>query len=291
MGKFCTRCGRPLAEGEICNCQATANAQNQLNNPMEGQQEAQQNQQAPQYQQQAQQSYQQTQQAVSSHMTKTIGTFLNMIKRPITTGRQLVASNETGVAITFIVIQALLSGFFALAVMSKIGGTIETLVSSLVGEYLDAGIKFPYARIFILTALTSAVLSLLLALLLLVGNMIIKNAVTYVQMLNCVAVRSAWLSLLTLVALIVYVLNPVAGICTYVLEGIWGIIAILLVLPKENEHMDDKVSLILLVIMFAFCLVTVFVMIKIVAPNYLPDAVKMGLDEFKSEYSNIENWF
>ena len=30
MGKFCTKCGRPLADGEVCNCQGTAGSQVQL---------------------------------------------------------------------------------------------------------------------------------------------------------------------------------------------------------------------------------------------------------------------
>ncbi len=324
MGKFCTKCGRPLAEGEICNCQTTGNVQNiQMETPQPEHEQTQQQYQAQyqqgqtqqqyqtQYQQgqaqqqyktqyeqqvqqsyqQTQQSYQQTQQAVSDHMSKTVGTFINMVKQPITIGRQLVASNETGVAITFIILQALMSGFFALALMAKVGGTVEALIEGLVGGYMDSSLKFPYGRIFILTVLASVVLSFLLALLLMVGNMVIKNAVTYAQMLNCIAVRSVWISILTLVALILFVLNPMLGFCIYMVAGLWGVIAVTMVVPGRGETNDDRLSFTLFIVMLVFILLTLVVMFKIIGPNYFPDAFKMGLNGIKSELFDTGNLF
>lgn len=329
MGKFCTKCGRPLAEGEICNCQTTGNMQSMPDIRMETPQQEQgqpqqqyqkgqlqqqyhtqyqqsqpqqqyqtqyqqgqaQQQYQTQYQQQAQQSYQQTQQAVSDHMSKTVGTFINMVKQPITIGRQLVASNETGVAISFIILQALMSGFFALTLMAKVGGTVEALIEGLVGGYMDSSLKFPYGRIFILTVLASAVLSFLLALLLMVGNMVIKNVVTYAQMLNCIAVRSVWISILTLVALILFVLNPMLGFCIYMVAGLWGVIAVTMVVPGRGETNDDRLSFTLFIVMLVFILITLVVMFKIIGPNYFPDAFKMGLNEIKSELFDAGSLF
>lgn len=296
MGKFCTKCGKPLAEGEICTCQATDNVQAMSDIQMEASQEqpqyqTQYQQEQPQYQQQAKQSYQQTQQAVANHMSKAVGTFINMITQPITTGRQLVASNEIGVAVTFIILQAIMSGFFALAVMAKIGGTAESVIGLLVGSYMDSSLKFPYGRIFILTVIASAMLSFLLALLLVAGNMMIKNTVTYGQMLNCAAVRSVWISVMSLIALILFILSPAAGICIYLLSGVWGVIAVTMVVPKNGECSADKFSMVLFGVTIVFGLLTLLVMVKIVGPNYFPDVFKLGLNEIRSEFSNAGNLF
>ena len=96
MARFCTRCGRPLEEGEVCNCgQEAAPQQQQAQQQQVAQEAAPQQQQAqqqqvaqevaPQFQQQAQQGYaqnsqqfQQTQQAVTGFLGKMFGFCSNM---------------------------------------------------------------------------------------------------------------------------------------------------------------------------------------------------------------------
>lgn len=351
MGKFCTKCGKPLAQGELCTCQmgkpaaapgpqgapggyiGQANPMRQAQggqpqyrrpgpNPAQtqpGQQmpggayaqgsQAAQNgnqsqfgQQMPggqvqnmqqasmgrqqyqqqQYQQQVQQQYQQVHRAASGYLAKTIGTFLNIVKNPIQTGKNMIAFADMGVIVSLIVLQAVFSGFFSIAVMAKISG-------------LSMGyIKMPIARGFFVTVMFSCILSFALAGLLMCGNLMIKNTVTYKQMLACAAVRSVLLVLTTLVSIIVFLLIPSAGFFLFYSGSLWGMIAIALIMPKNIDGKEDKIVLIqfLSAILFLICFV---IFIQISWKAYIPDAIGTmmnGMDSLLSDPSAIlENIF
>ena len=104
MGNFCTKCGKPLADGEVCNCQGAAPQIDPAQQAAPQQQSAapqQQYQQAPQQQyqqvppQQYQQQYQQMapqQSAASDYFKQFFNTALNVWKKPVTAGKEYVMS-------------------------------------------------------------------------------------------------------------------------------------------------------------------------------------------------------
>ena len=323
MGKFCTKCGKPLAPGELCSCQmgggtagrgampngnvgqgraampngnmgsgraampngdvgpmrpvmpnrgaALGNAGGRNVNGMPNGNVGQPYQGAPMgqpgpnsqqyaYQQQVQQQYQQVQQAASGHASQTIGTFLNLVKRPVTTGRQLVAFADKSVVITLILLQALASGFFDLAVMGKL--------SSLSMGYL----RMPYARSFFVTVMLSLVMSFLLAALLLGGSLAVKNAVTYQQALACVAARSALLVVTSLFSILVFVVYPAGGLFFFFTGGLWGMVVMAMILPKCVGASEDK--LVLSQFLAALLFLVLFVIMAVLCwKAYLPDAL------------------
>lgn len=348
MGKFCTKCGKPLAEGELCTCQmgkppmaqnpqgapngyqrqapqqmqgggqpqfrqqmpnaaqmqnrqqmqggnfaqnrqAASNVgQAQFQQQMQGGNPAQNMQGAPAgqqynsqqqyaYQQQVQQQYQQVHRAASGYLAKTIGTFINIVKNPIQTGKNMIAFADMQVIVSLIILQAVFSGFFSIAVMAKISG-------------ISMGyIKMPIARGFFVTVIFSSLLSFVLAALLLGGNLIIKNAVTYKQMLACVAVKSVLLVLTSLVSIIVFLLIPSAGFFFFYTGSLWGMIAIALVMPKYVDGKEDKLVLIqfLSAILFLICFI---IFAQMCWKAYIPDSVGSmmdGLDSLLKDPSTV----
>ena len=137
MGNFCTKCGKPLADGEVCNCQGAAPQidpaqqaapQQQSAAPQQQYQQApqQQYQQAPQqqYQQAPQQQYQQVppqqyqqqyqqmapqQSAASDYFKQFFNTALNVWKKPVTAGKEYVMSGKFTLAIGYLLVQAVLA--------------------------------------------------------------------------------------------------------------------------------------------------------------------------------------
>lgn len=154
------------------------------------------------------------QQTAAAHVSGTIGMLLHMVKSPVRTGRQLMACADLSVILILLLLQAVASGLFDVAVMAKISG--------LAMGYL----KMPVLRSFLVTALGSLALSFLLAALLFGGGRILKIAVTYRQMLACVAVRSVLLVMTTLIAIAVFFLYPAGGVFFYLAGSLWGLSAI-----------------------------------------------------------------
>ena len=142
MARFCTKCGRPLKEGEVCNCiaQNTGGAQN--SGASQGQPGGRQNYQ--QGQPGGQQYYQQGQPGgmtkeaewlnkkkdVIMAGTKNMFTeILPVFKTPVSRVRQISASNSAAVGIEFIVAKAIISFIFTLIVLLVIQGRIDNLAA------------------------------------------------------------------------------------------------------------------------------------------------------------------
>ena len=112
MGNFCTKCGRPLADGEVCNCQATPQINPGQVAPMPQAAPAPQGQpqMAPQGQPYMQQKAPSQFDAV---MKDTLAAFVDIMKAPVTKGQELVKGEKFIVSVIYIVLQALLSTIFA----------------------------------------------------------------------------------------------------------------------------------------------------------------------------------
>lgn len=283
MSRFCTRCGRPLQDGEICSCQMMAG---QMQQQTAGQQVPYQQQtagQQPQYQQQTAGQQIQYQQAASGFAKKLVSCFLSLVKSPVTAGRQLVAEADMKIAFVLLALQGVMSGFFAMAVGKRCYSYILALTGLVDGYTSGAGtaaagmLTMPYGRMFIVTVLLSVGLSCLMALLLWVGHMILKCNVTYPQMLSAAAIRSAVLIPSILVSILLFEINSFLGIMVFLLSNIWAFAAMLLTMnrsiPVEGQ---DRFALVVSTALLVFVLVMMFVLSK-AWTFYLPDVIRSGM--------------
>lgn len=275
MARFCTRCGRPLEEGEVCNCgQETAQAAAQqpeaaqaAPQPEAAQQaapqpEVAQQQAAPQFQQQAQQQgyaqnsqqFQQTQQAVTGFLGKMFGSFLNIIKHPVTGGRDVILAGEVAVGIALMVLQGILSAIFAAIGANKAFGDMVGVMSYFSSDEM----KIPYVKIIFLTLILSVILSFVLALLLFLGNLIMKNTVSFTQMIGAASLRSSVVIITNILAIIVCLINPTGGMLVFAIGNIWGFFVILQAMPIATEAMRNKLPLVMILVYFVFMLVNYF---------------------------------
>ena len=277
MARFCTRCGRPLEEGEVCNCGQEAAPQQQQAQQQQVAQEAapqqqqaqqqvapqfQQQQSGQQFQQQAQQQgyaqnsqqFQQTQQAVTGFLGKMFASFLNIIKHPVTGGRDVILAGGVAVGIALMVLQGILTAIFAAIGANKAFGDMVGVVS----YFSSDDVKIPYVKIIFLTLILSVILSFVLALLLFLGNLIMKNTVSFTQMIGAASLRSSVVIITNILAIIVCLINPVGGMLVFAIGNIWGFFVILQAMPIATEAMRNKLPLVMILVYFVFMLANYF---------------------------------
>ena len=323
MGNFCTKCGKPLADGEVCNCQGAAPQidpaqqaapQQQSAAPQQQYQQAQQQQyqQAPQqqYQQAPQQQYQQApqqqfqqvppqqyqqqyqqmapqQSAASDYFKQFLNTALNVWKKPVTAGKEYVMSGKFTLAIGYLLVQA---------VLAVILGMVFEVRSSLanLAEFAGSSVGLTYVKVFFGTLFLSAIFSIMLAGLLLGFNLIAKNNMTFKNALCLVSVRSIVIAPAMVVALIIILINPAWGGVFSLIINIWGFVAIVKALPVVSEQSDNLLVHLVTAAILIFVIISLIIMFTIGLECYCPGVmseIKSALGMFSGSSSRIKNYW
>ena len=322
MGNFCTKCGKPLADGEVCNCQGAAPQidpaqqaapqqqsaapqqqyqqapQQQSAAPQQQYQQAQQQQyqQAPQQQfqqvppQQYQQQYQQMtpqQSAASDYFKQFLNTALNVWKKPVTAGKEYVMSGKFTLAIGYLLVQA---------VLAVILGMVFEARSSLanLAEFAGSSVGLTYVKVFFGTLFLSAIFSIMLAGLLLGFNLIAKNNMTFKNALCLVSVRSIVIAPAMVVALIIILINPAWGGVFSLIINIWGFVAIVKALPVVSEQSDNLLVHLVTAAILIFVIIALIIMFTIGLECYCPGVmseIKSALGMFSGSSSRIKNYW
>ena len=293
MGNFCTKCGKPLADGEVCNCQGAAPQIDPAQQAAPQQQSAapqQQYQQAPQqqYQQVPQQQYQQQyqqmapqQSAASDYFKQFFNTALNVWKKPVTAGKEYVMSGKFTLAIGYLLVQA---------VLAVILGMVFEARSSLanLAEIVGSSVGVTYVKVFFGTLFLSAIFSIMLAGLLLGFNLIAKNNMTFKNALCLASVRSI------VIAPAMVVINPLWGGVFSLIINIWGFIAIVKALPVVSEQSDNLLVHLITAAILIFVIIALIIMFTIGLECYCPGVVseiKSALGMFSGSSSSIKNYW
>ena len=315
MGNFCTKCGKPLADGEVCNCQGAAPQIDPAQQAAPQQQSAvvqqqyqqapqQQYQQAPQqqYQQAPQQQYQQVppqqyqqqyqqmapqQSAASDYFKQFLNTALNVWKKPVTAGKEYVMSGKFTLAIGYLIVQA---------VLAVILGMVFEARSSLanLAEFAGSSVGVTYVKVFFGTLFLSAIFSIMLAGLLLGFNLIAKNNMTFKNALCLVSVRSIVIAPAMVVALIIILINPAWGGVFSLIINIWGFVAIVKALPVVSEQSDNLLVHLVTAAILIFVIISLIIMFTIGLECYCPGVmseIKSALGMFSGSSSRIKNYW
>jgi hypothetical protein len=288
MGSFCTRCGRPLSEGEVCNCAAEQNVQRN--------ESAQDNLNAQVNESENVQSDSNVVSASAPAAPRKQGYFKSVAKtfdaisrKPVVAGREFVEKGNAGIALFFILLQGLFVGLFAVVLSSRIAKVISTVADLL--SYYGIGktstitrMKMPYLKDFIFTVVVSIILTLVLALLLTIANFIIRNKVSYKQMLCSVALRSIYIIYITIVSIVLLYVNIDAGLLCFYAANIIGIIIIVMTMPVESDNVN-RVPLTMFFVFAAFLIISLLVMSRCWMV-YVPGSIQTALSQLKDYFGN-----
>lgn len=264
MAKFCTKCGRPLEEGKICPCQLTA----------EGAQTF------------TQQQYEKAKQNTSMFLQKVFATFKSILRSPATEGTKFAASEDTSIALGLITFQAIFSALFALVVTSKVDSLLKLFYSYKDMDLATANLyKLPFLKIFIVTIIISMILNCILAGLLLVISMFMKNNVTYKTMLCVAATRSVALIPVTIISIVLFYINNSAGLMVFYLGSLAGLCYMVSAFPAASEDIKNRIPAIVFITSLIFTFVSMFIMYECI-PYYLPEGMKEGWSYMKEGLRN-----
>lgn len=244
MANFCTRCGRPLQAGEVCSC-GSFNPQQMNMRAQAGQRAAEPQAQMAQQQGGMNQGAAGPQGGMNPNMAgnpmyggpqggmnpnmaayaspasvffnRIWGTFLRILKAPVTGGIAFMQTADIKMASVFVVLQSLLSGLWS---MASTGAMIRAVGGrSYYGDYI------PYGRMFVVTALLTAAFIYLLAAVVMLATMTLGQKFTYAQILCGISVRSVLLIPALLVSILLSQIFVVLGAIAYLLACVWSIFA------------------------------------------------------------------
>lgn len=261
---FCNMCGRQLREGEVCNCQSQGYAgQNSINMSQNNY-----NQQANLYGNVANNNI------LTAENTKNIvgsvwKQILEIIKSPVTYGKEYVFSGNVITAVILIALQAFMSGMFALFNCVKIQSLMEDMVSASLGNSSMSDrlaalsiAQMPIAKGFFLTFLFSLIFTFILAGLVFLGNKLIKNDITFINAMLQVSLRSLFIIFVTAFSIIIMIINPFIAIITFYLGGFLGVILMFITAPINNKSKKDILFYIMVAVCIIFVIVNLFIMSK-----------------------------
>lgn len=286
MANFCSKCGRPLADGEVCNCQFTSatpgqnisgenTTQQQVpfvnanQDPVSGGMPNQQG--VP-----SQMPYQPAQPSAFSMFMNRLGYVLkNCITRPVDTFRSYASAGDFKVGLTFIGIEALAFGFFMLALFANIDSSIGGLTNMMGSSASSIGLGMPLASAFFLSFfLVVAFAFAFSGLLTLFGKVVFKSEITYKQALCVTGTKSLAAAPFWIVAIIILFLNISWGI---LFGGFGTILAYLYsyITFDEITSIDKNKKLYAMFFSFIALSIVMTIVINLTYKLYLPSSLRV----------------
>lgn len=288
---FCRYCGKPLNEGEVCNCpgnmaaqQAAANQQAGVNQQMNAAQQAGVNQQMNTAQPNGQFNAEQMQQKANEYMQQGMAVagnawknLLGIFKAPAQSGRQYVAKADMVVSLVLIALQAVVAGLFGLICIIKLNSAISS-VTSLFSYSVSKVYKLSGVKGFFITLLFSIIFSALFALIFFVAGKIVKSDISFNKALAITSIRSAAVIPFMLAGCIIGLMNIGLGMGIFYLGNVLAICFIYAAMTGLCE--ENKLSYVVVAATLVFLIITVLIMGKAVM-LYMPAGAK-GLGSLSS---------
>lgn len=291
MGNFCTKCGKALADGEVCSCQSAAAPQINPAQQVQAQQVAPQQvqaQQVPPQQAQAQQippqqvqaqqippqqytnqQFQQQTQAATGYFKDLFKTSIDVWVAPATKGKEYVKSGKFGVAIGILVAQAIAAMILGICFEARSGFAMR----GYFWRPTAGAVALTYVKVIFGTLFFSAAFSAMLAGLLLAFNLIAKNKMNFKQALCLASVRGVILIPAMGVALIFVLISPLYGGIFAVLINLYGIIAMMKALPVNEGASENVLVHLMSAAIGIFAVVSLFIMLTVGGLLYASTAI------------------
>ncbi|MBE5934388.1 MAG: YIP1 family protein [Lachnospiraceae bacterium] len=278
MAKFCTKCGKPLNEGEVCSCMAAAQEDNIAQAAMgEGQAN-----QAPQPTEtmgqvnQVSQTVEQVNQPVQSTtanealeatkdaMSNAFAVVKEVLVNPVSGTVKLAKSNAWISSVILIVIQGLITGLFTyrqmLSLITKSFGTVSKAVVSK--------IDFKPVETVLFVMVLSIVLSAIYAGILFLVAKIFKGQGTFITCLNIIGGRTVITIVVGLLSFVLTFVEPTVALIFGVI--ISSAISMVVIVMAAREIMNIEINKYVYAIM-TYVAVAIIIYLVVVAKIGVPN--------------------
>lgn len=285
--KYCSKCGRQLMDGEICNCDQQAGMQYGADYSAYNQYP---------YEQQGQvQGQVQMQDVVKQNAKGFFNKILELLKSPVEQGKNFVFSGDIVTAVIMIVIQGIASGLFAIVMCTKAQGIFDKITGMMYGSSSAADImqmkvmlKMPVFKAFLITLIISVILTFILAGIIMIFNNISHSQLIFKNVISLVSLRSIVASIIVLVGCIAAFINIYAGIAVFTVGNIAGFMLIAVVWSHICQNTADK-QIYMMIITYIIFMIIYMLAVRLCWKMYLPDVLKIALDKMQSGLKSLGN--
>lgn len=281
--KYCSKCGRQLMDGKICNCDQQAGMQygadysNYNQYPYE------------------QQGQVQMQDVVKQNAKGFFNKILELLKSPVEQGKNFVFSGDIVTAVIMIVIQGIASGLFAIVMCTKAQGIFDKITGMMYGSssaadimQMKAMLKMPVFKAFLITLIISVILTFILAGIIMIFNNISHSQLIFKNVISLVSLRSIVASIIVLVGCIAAFINIYAGIAVFTVGNIAGFMLIAVVWSHICQNTTDK-QIYMMIITYIIFMIIYMLAVRLCWKMYLPDVLKIALDKMQSGLKSLGN--
>lgn len=251
MAKFCTQCGRPLSEGEVCNCMGDNNDNLQMEQDL--------------VQSTSEQQVNETIQKTKTELNNAFTIAKSIIKCPVTGTVELTKSNTILSSIIFILLQGILTGVFVYMSIVKIADVLFGVVATTVKKNID----FNMAGSIVFAAVISVMLSVLYIAVLYVISYVKKANGVLNNYINIMGARAVYMIVINLTAIIITFVSPYLAILFQIAVGS-GVSLIIIMYGLNSIMNTDENRLVIIMIIFIIAVSIIYglVMFKVAIVNY-----------------------
>lgn len=205
-------------------------------------------------------------------------TWVSILKAPVTAGKQMVQAKKFQAGIGLLVVQAVLTGIFGILLCSGLNDILA------IGSYFrSSDISINLFLAFLLTVIGSLLMSAARVGLLLGGIKIFKGTADWQDLICICGVRAVGVSLIQLVSIVVYFLNPFYGIEFFAFASVVGVIfSVPCILESIGVSVDKSIYLITVITILL--IIILYVLYQIGLPMYVPK-------EEKDSFENVSDIF
>ena len=285
--KYCSKCGRQLMDGEICNCDQQAGMQYGADYSAYNQYP---------YEQQGQvQGQVQMQDVVKQNAKGFFNKILELLKSPVEQGKNFVFSGDIVTAVIMIVIQGIASGLFAIVMCTKAQGIFDKITGMMYGSssaadimQMKAMLKMPVFKAFLITLIISVILTFILAGIIMIFNNISHSQLIFKNVISLVSLRSIVASIIVLFGCIAAFINIYAGSAGFTVGNIAGFMLIAVVWSHICQNTTDK-QIYMMIITYIIFMIIYMLAVRLCWKMYLPDVLKIALDKMQSGLKSLGN--
>lgn len=198
MAKFCTRCGKALVEGEVCNCTPVVQSTPQQTVAPQG----------------------------KDLINDCINIIKNFFKKPVDTLQENINENKFTSALIMVVLNGLAMGLFAVVLIKELLGSMMGLFGGGYGSYAalmggSYSVEIPYFKYFMIVAIVGMVVQLLFGVAsYVISDKLFKGNTNIKKMITLFGFSSIILTAGLLLAAICLFINATIGIYVFIIASI-----------------------------------------------------------------------
>lgn len=266
MAKFCSQCGKPLEEGEVCNCMNQSQSDSQQSNSQQSNSQAFNSQQ-----------FTQTVGKVTNGTKLFVGKIIPILKNPVEELKNIAMTNDVTMGLQMVISNIILTLLVLIIAMAGIRSKLGDLA-----EY----VSIPYVKIVLLGTITVAAVYFAMAgILLAITKIFVKDSdVTFAQMITIVGGKALYDMGVLVIGILFMLLNTGLGLFLIAAGSVFTYL-IMVVTYCSIVWMQESKKVYVLAITYFCMMVVAYLIVRILLGSMVEEFAKGSLGNMIGGYS------